>query len=316
MALNTNLTTSTGLSPTMQTYYDRRLLENMKPKLVHMEYGQKRPIPKNGGKTIQFRKFTPFNALTTPLQEGIIPDGQTLNQTEITATVEQYGGYVAVSDLLDLTAIDPIIDESVELLSDQAALTLDTLVRDVLHSGTNVQYANGKTARNQITSSDKLTLTEIRKAVRTLKKNKARPFVRNGREFYVCIVGPDTTFDLQSDQLWQDVSKYADAERIFNGEIGRMFGVVFVETPQAKIFAGQGASGADVASTLIFGKDAYGLIDIAGSGAVKTIIKPRGSAGTADPLDQISTIGWKVEAFTAKILQPLWILRIEHGFSA
>lgn len=314
--MNLQTTGSTGLSPSMQTYYDKRLLQNAVPVLVHQKYGQKRVIPKNGGKTVNFRKFTPFPALTTALTEGVVPDGQQLNVTQLTATVAQYGGYVAVSDLLDLTAIDPILDETAELLGNQAGLSIDTITRDVLVTGTNVQYANGKTARNLVANTDVLTTTEIRKAVRTLKKNMARPFPRNGKGYYVAIVGPDTVYDLQNDTLWQDVSKYSAAEQIFDGEIGKIFGVVFVETTNAKIFAGAGASGADVAATLIFGQDAYGVIDISGSGAIRNIVKPKGSAGTSDPLDQISTSAWKVEAYTAKILQELWMIRIEHGISA
>lgn len=318
MATNTQLTTSAGLSPSMQTYYDKRLLQNAQPLLVHQNYGQKRTIPKNGGKTVQFRKFTPFPALTTPLSEGVVPDGQTLNVTALTATVAQYGGYVAVSDLLDLTAIDPILDETAELLGNQAGLSIDSVTRDILVTGTNVQYAGGKTARNEITAADVLNTTEIRKAVRTLKKNMARPFIRNGRSYYIAVVSPSTTYDLQSDQLWQDVSKYSAAEQIFDGEIGRIFGVSFIETTNSKIFSGAGAGtpAADVACTLIFGQDAYGVIDVGGQGGIRNIIKPKGSAGTSDPLDQISTSAWKVEAYTAKILQELWMVRIEHGISA
>ena len=202
---------------------------------------------------------------------------------------------------------------------------VEWVTRDAMNAGTNVQYANGKTSRGAITASDKLTVAEIRKAVRTLKKAKARMF--NGSEtggkpgsrkgHFVCICSPDATYDLQSDPLWQDVSKYSNAEQIYKGELGRLFGVVFVESTEAKVFAGEGSGGVDVHSTLIFGSDAYGTIDIGGgSGAVRTIIKGLGSAGTADPLDQRATVGGKIMAYTATILNPLWILRIEHGVSA
>lgn len=405
MSPNTQLTTTGALAPEVQTYYDRKMLKDMKPKLVHYEYGQKRPLPRNGGKTINFRKWTPFAAITSPLSEGVVPDGQNLSMTELTATVAQYGGYVAISDLLDLTAIDPVASDAVELMADQGGLSVDTVIRDTLHAGTGVQYAGGKTYRHQVASADVLSTTELRKAVRTLKNNKAKPFKRNGKEYYVAIVSPDTTYDLQSDTLWQDVSKYQDKEAIFTGEIGRIFGVILVETTQAKTFAADdlsagsrtltvatwtggtktltvsqtltsddasglagrrvllhdatddaeydcevasatagssgsatvvltatpgftpaasdtifpgeaGASGAALASTLVFGRNAYGVVDIENGANVKSIIKPAGSAGSSDPLDQISTVGWKVEAFTAKILQQSWMIRIESGFSA
>lgn len=315
MADITNTTGSAGLSPSMQTYYDKKLIKDMKPKLVHCNYGQKRPIPRNAGKTVKFRKYTPFEAATTPLTEGVTPDGHAITQTEISATVAQYGDYVRVTDLLDMTAVDPVISDSVELNADQAALTLDTVVREVMCAGTNVMYANG-TSRADVAAGNILTTTLIRKAVRTLKKAKARPFYRNGKPYFYAIVGPDTVYDLQSDENWLKVIQYQQAEKIENGEIGKLFGVVFIETTESKIFATAGAPKADVACTLMFGADAYGLIDIAGSGAAKTIVKTFQSGGTEDPLEQRSTIAWKVPAFCAKILQQTWMLRIEHGISA
>lgn len=310
-----NINSSTTISSTMQTYYDRKVLLNAKPNLVFYEYGQKVVVPKNNGKVVQFRKWTPFEALDQALSEGVIPDGQSLAMTEVTATLNQYGGYVAVSDVLDLTAIDPVINDSVELMGDQGGLTIDTLIRDELLKGDEVQYAGGATSTETVAADDVLTVEDIRKAVRTLKNNKAPQFVRDGKGYYVAVVGPNTTFDLQSDPVWQDVSKYANTEQLFTGEIGKLFGVIFVESTQASVATGAGASSADVGQTLVFGKNAYGVIELEG-GNLKSIIKPRGSAGTSDPLDQISTVGWKVDGFAAKILQPMWMVRIEHGISA
>ena len=216
MADITNTTGSAGLSPSMQTYYDKKLIKDMKPKLVHCNYGQKRPIPRNAGKTVKFRKYTPFEAATTPLTEGVTPDGHAITQTEISASVAQYGDYVRVTDLLDMTAVDPVISDSVELNADQAALTLDTVVREVMCAGTNVMYANG-TSRADVAAGNILTTTLIRKAVRTLKKAKARPFYRNGKPYFYAIVGPDTVYDLQSDENWLKVSQYQQAEKIENG---------------------------------------------------------------------------------------------------
>lgn len=305
---------STNLTPSMQTYYDKKVLMNAKPNLVFYEYGQKVSVPKNSGKIVQFRKWTPFDAINTPLTEGEVPDGQSLTMTEVTAQMDQYGGYVAVSDVLDLQAIDPVINDSVELMGDQGGLSIDTLIREEVAKGTNVQFANGKASRAALSASDVLTVAEVRKAVRTLKNNKAQQFVRDGKGYFVAIVNPNTTFDLQNDPVWQDVSKYSNAEQIFTGEIGKLFGVIFVESTQAKILTGAGASSADVAMTMILGKNAYGVIELEG-GNMKSIVKPRGSAGTSDPLDQISTVGWKVDGFAAKILQPLWMVRVEHGLS-
>ena len=314
--LNTNTTATSGISSTMGEYWDRKLLENMKPKLLHLQFGQKRPMPANNGKQVSFRKWTPFGALTTPLTEGTPPAGQSLAQTEITATIAQYGGYVTESDLLDLTAIDNVKMDAAEMMADQGALTLDTLVRDELHTSANVVFANGKTARNALAATDKLTSVEIRKAVRTLKKNRAPMFTTGSKSYYVCIVGPDTEYDLMDDPTWVDVSKYSASEQIFYGEVGTLYGCKVICADETKIFEDAGASSADVASTLVFGRNAYGIVDIEGSGNVQMKMKAAGSAGSDDPLDQVNTIGWKVMAFAAKVLQPTWLVRIESGFSA
>jgi N4-gp56 family major capsid protein len=318
MADVTNTTASSGLSVEMKTFYSMELLREMKPKLLHVQYGQKRAIPKNHGKNVEFRQWGAFEPATKPLTEGVTPEGHAMSATAITATVAQYGDYVRVTDMLKLTALDNVVLEATRANADQAALTLDHLTRDAIAAGTNVLYAAG-TQRSAIASTNVLTSTLLRKAVRTLKKNKARPFFRNGKPYYMCIVGPDTTYDLQSDADWKDVSKYQQAEKIESGEIGRIYGCIIVETTEAKIFEGAGASSADVAATLVFGQDSYGVIDVSGAGAVKSgavQVYVETAGGNNDPLHQRNTIGWKIPAFVAKILHQGWIVRIEHGISA
>lgn len=315
---NTNTTATSSIAATAtKQFYDKRLLENMKPLLIHNQFAQKRPVPAHGGKTIEFRKWTPFAALTTPLTEGVPPEGQTLNMTNMTATVAQYGGFVTISDLLDLTSIDSVKSDAVDMMAQQGALTLDTLAREELHKAPSVIYANAKTGRAQLAPADKLTSLEIRKAVRALKKVNA-PMFRQGSKkgYYIAIIGPDTEFDLMDDPTWVDVSKYQDKENIYYGEIGMLYGCKVVCTSEAKIFSEAGADKADVASTLVFGQNAYGVVDIDGSSNVQSKIKPAGSAGSQDPLDQTSTVGWKVMAYVCKVLQPAFIQRIESGFSA
>jgi N4-gp56 family major capsid protein len=307
----TQTTLLAGLSPEMKTYYDKKLLARLLPNLVFMQFGQKRPIPKNGGKTIEFRQFTALSPATTPLTEGVTPTGNSLNVTSKTATIAQYGDFIEISDVLDLTAIDPVLDETADLLGEQAAQTLDVIVRDILAAGTTVQYANGRTARNQVATGDNLTVLEIRKAVRTLKKNKVKPL--EGGD-YVCICGPSAIYDLQSDTKWEQAAQYAGSKQIFSGEVGRLYGVRFIETTQSPVFAAAGAGGIDVHASIVLGRDAYGIVDVSGSGAVQNIIKPHGSSGTADPLNQRATSGWKA-MFTAVRLEELAILRIEHAVS-
>lgn len=309
-ALNTNVTTQTGsgqdLSPEMKTYYDMTLIRTADPYLVHDQFGQKRPIPARSGKTIEFRRFPSLPKQMTPLTEGVTPDGQKLSVTSMTATLSQYGGYIVSSDMLELTAIDNVLLETTKILASQAGRTSDAITREVLAGGTNVRYAGGKTSRSNITASDVLKVADIKKAVRDLKSKNAEKI--NG--YYVAIVHPDTVFDLWNDSEWVEASKYAGSEQIFKGEIGKLYGVRFVESTEAKIWD---VSGVSVYGTLILGANAYGVTTLGGKG-IEHIVKQKGSAGTGDPLDQRSSVGWKLLK-TAKILVDEYMVRIEHSAS-
>lgn len=308
---NTNMTTSTGLTPGMQTYYNRELLRTFEPNLVHLQFGENYRMPMNSGITMNMRKMIPVAAKTTALEEGNPGDGKMLAEVAVTTTIKQFGDHAKCSDWLDMVHLDENITRRVQRLANAGARSVDALVREELATCTNVIYAGGKTARAQLTAADKLTSLELRKAVRTLKKNLAEKF--NG--YYVAIVGPDTVYDLQEDDAWVKVSEYQDKENIYTGEVGRLFGIRFVESTEAKIFEGAGASSADVASVIVLGRYAYGLTSLKGA-KPRVIVKPAGSAGTADPLDQISTVGWKLDGFAAKLLQPEFAVRIECGFTA
>lgn len=297
-ATNTQVTTQPSLSDEMKVYYSDYLIDNAEPKLVHDQFGQKHPIPKNGGKTIEFRKYSPLPKLLTPLTEGVTPDGQNLTVTTVEATVEQYGGYVAISDVLQLTSIDNNLVQATKLLGSQAGATLDTITREVLNGGTNVVYAGGKTSRDALTDSDKLTVADIKKAVRALKTQNADKI----GDSYVAIIHPDVTYDLTNDPAWQAVKDY-DPKDWYEGEIGKIAGVRFVESTEAKIFSG------GVYSTLILGDNAYGVTEIAGGG-LEHIVKPLGSAGTADPLNQRSTVGWKAIKVAERLVEQ-FMVRIE-----
>ena len=308
---NTNVTTDTGLSKEMKTFYSDYLIDMAEPNLVHDQFGQKHPIPKNGGKIIEFRKYDSLPKALTPLTEGVTPNGQKLSMSVITSNVQQYGGYIELSDILLLTAIDNNLVQATKLLGSQAGRTLDTITREVLNGGTNVQYAEGQvTARNalvggQASGNHYLTVDAVRRAVRFLKVMNA-PKINGG---YVGIIHPDVSYDLMSDEKWVNVKTYSDPDGIYEGEIGKIEGVRFVETSEAKVFEGAGASGVDVYSTLILGSDAYGVTEITGGG-LEHIVKQLGSAGTADPLNQRATAGWKATK-TAERLVEQYMVRIE-----
>lgn len=311
-ALNTNVTTDSGLSAENKTFYDRTLLESAKPNLIHAQFGQKRPIPKNGGKKIEFRRYGALPKALTPLTEGVTPDGRKLTVTAIEAEVHQYGDYVALSDVLDLTAIDNNVLEATKAIGNQAGLTLDTITRNVMQAGTNVMYCpkigtggatTAVTSRADLDATCKLTVDVVKRAVATLKANNV-PKIGGD---YVGIIHPYASYDLMSDPKWEEMHKYTTADNMYEGEIGRIAGVRFVETSEALIV--KETSKPAVFCTLILGEHAYGVTEVTGGG-LKTIIKQLGSAGTADPLDQRSTVGWKAMQ-TAEILQENYMIRVE-----
>ena len=310
--LNTQTTLLKGegndLSAEMKTFYDMTLIDEASAELVHDQFGQKRPIPANGGKTIEFRKFSSLPKATTALTEGVTPNGNKLNVSSITATVSQYGDYIVQSDILELTALDNTILEATKLLGRQAGLTLDTVVRNVLIAGTNVNYcpkvgADGAetevTSRSGLDATCKLTVKQIQKAVAKLRANNAKTI--NGD--YVAIIHPYVAYDLMRDPEWIEAHKYAKPENLYTGEIGKVAGVRFVQTSEAAILDG------GVFCTLIIAEGAYGVTEITGGG-LETIVKQKGSAGTGDPLNQRSSVGWKALK-TAERLVENYMIRIE-----
>lgn len=319
---NTNTTGTSTLSAEMKTFYDRTLIDEAEPELVHDQFGQERNIPKNGGKTIEFRKFTALPKATTPLTEGVTPDGRSLSVTLQTATVSQYGDYVTLSDMLEMTAIDNTIVETLSLIGSQAGRTLDTVTREKLAAGTNVMYqptpsSTGETAvtsRAGLTAKNVLTVKEVFRVAAALKAANAKPI--NGD--FVAIIHPYVAYDLmmEAGDQWIDIQKYQHPENIYNGEIGKIGGVRFVQTTEAKIWKGTAdkcADGVAVFGTLFIAANAYGKTSVNGGG-LETIVKQKGSGGTSDPLDQRSTIGWKAVK-TAEILTEEYMIRVESGSS-
>ena len=362
-ATQTTTTNDSGndLSPEMKTFYDKTLIDEAEPNLVHDQFGKERDIPRNGGKTIEFRKFSSLPKATTPITEGVTPVGNKLNVTAITATVAQYGDFVEVSDLLDLTAIDNVIVETTALLGSQAGRTLDTVTREVLQSGTNVFYAPKVAAAGAETpvttraGLDKTALLRVKDVFRVAAflKSMNAPKIDG---YYVGIIHPWVAYDLmmEAGDAWQEAHKYAKPENIFKGEIGELGGVRFVETTEAKIYndgtcpvltyklttdtsvaAGktyytksgevytkvespvdsslssyyEADTSLSVFGCLFMGANAYGKTKVDGGG-LEMIVKQKGSAGTADPLNQRSTVGWKALK-TSELLVPEYIVRFE-----
>lgn len=299
------------LSVENQTFYDRTLLERELPELFFYEDGDKKVIPKGKGTSVEFRKFNSLEVPKNSLTEGVTPEGKDLNITSLKATAKQEGDFVKVSDVLDMQGKDPVITETSELLGEQSALTIDTRIRDIVCSGTTVQYANGKANRDALTNADVLNGKEVRKAKKRLKKANIKPFSDG---CYHMIIDADQEYDFKDDTTgngFVEVTKYAKPENMLTGEIGRYDGVRI--RVSSNIESVKNTNSVYVHKGIIYGRHAYGVPEITkGKGKASIIVKPLGSSGTDDPLNQRATIGWK-SFFTAIRLNELGICRVETG---
>lgn len=325
-------TTLTQVAPGVQAFYDRNLLMRAQPAEVHGRFGQKRPISKRSGNQIKFRRYSQLAAASTPLTEGVTPAGSSLAVTDLTATLAQYGDFITLSDMVSMVNQDAVVTEATDVLGDQAGTTIDQARRDVLVAGTSVSYSG--TATSRATVATKIAAADLDKAIRTLKVQNAK-YVKEGigasdkvgtasvRKSFIAIVHPDVEYDLESITGYRSISDYGSQEGIMDDEIGAYKNIRFVASTNAKIFAGAGAAGTatfknngtnyDVYVTLIFADNAYGVCPLSGE-AMNTYVKALGSAGSADPLEQRSTVGWKATT-TTKILNDAWMLRVESAAS-
>jgi N4-gp56 family major capsid protein len=324
------LNNTSVIVPAISEFYDRNLLENMRPLLVLDMWGQVRPLRRGHGKQIKFRRPNILPVATTPLTEGVTPTGITFSYAEVTDTIKQYGSFVEFTDLVELTNVDNVLVDITNEQGQQAGETIEELRRDVLVAGTNVIYANGS-ARASVNTI--MTVGDIKTAVRTLENANAKRFtqlIKPATGINTEAVAPsfwgychtDIKPTIRAMTGFIDVKDYPSNKTVVDGEIGSIEEVRFVTSTKGKIFAGGGASGgtnvketssnADIYATLIFGRDAYGIIPLDTQGEVKSIIKQVGSSGSSDPLDQRGTAGWKV-ATTTKILQDALMIRIESA---
>jgi N4-gp56 family major capsid protein len=323
-------TTTTSVVPNAQAFYNRTMLERAQPAEVHGRFGQTRPIPKNNGNQAKFRRYSQLTPATTALTEGVTPAGSSLSVTDLTATLAQYGDFVTLSDMIQLTTLDPLLTETAEILGDQAGTTIDQVRRDVLVAGTSVAYSNGA---NRAAVNTILSAGLLKQAVRALKRQNAKKMKQamaaNGniatqglRASFVGIIHPDTEATLKSITGYVPLNAYPSQMAIMEDEVGYFDEIRFVSSTNAKVFANGGATGgsnvistggsnADVYATLLFGMDAYGIVPLSGE-SLRNIVKPLGSAGSADPLDQRSTSGWKATT-TTLILNDSWMMRLEHA---
>jgi len=299
---------TTTLSNEMMTFLSADFLERSQALNIHREGLKKIKHSQNSGKTVTWNRYSPLAAATTALTEATNPSETSVTSNTVSATVQEYGMYTGVGSLLYGTSIDKAAQEKEELVAQNANETLDTLARNELFAGATTQFAADRASLGAITAADTLNVTEVRKAVRTLKKNNA-PTYDDG--YYLGKIGPDTSYDLMGDTTWVNVKTYSDKKDLYKGEVGSIHRVRFVECSSNQKSE---ASTVTVYSNFIHGKEAVGEVDLAG-GNLELIIKQSGKQDTSNPLNMFMTIGWKaVDA--VKTLNSSWVINIKTAASA
>ncbi|MEG1705076.1 MAG: N4-gp56 family major capsid protein [Clostridia bacterium] len=294
-----------------KTFYDKKLIKRMLPQVHFYNDAQKRTLPTKNGTTIDFRLFNGLSIPEASLTEGVTPAGKSLNVTNMTAVVKQEGDFIEVSDMLKKAGIDQVTSEATDILSEQASLTIDTRIQQALLTGTNVSYSGGKTS-STLTKTDVITELDIKKLARKLKKANAKKFSDG---YYHAIVDPDQAFDIMNLAGWVDIGKYVNGTQLLKGEIGKMYGIRFMESTNLQTEeVGLNDAKFTKHKAFAYGADSYGVVELDGNGKPEIIVKDLGSSGTADALNQRATVAWKA-CFTAKILQPACVIRLETAVS-
>lgn len=296
------VSTTTGLTQVMSTYYDKVFLERAKAALRHDFGAQVKNHKMNMGKVVRFTRFTPLALATTALTEGTDPSAVDMTATNVDATLAEYGNYTIVSSLFSATSIDDNLAEHVDIHGTNAGETLDAVIRNVLSAGATAQIVGGK-ALTAVAATDTLTGLEIRKAVRTLKTNKAQRF-ENG--YFRGIIQPYSSMDLMGNSEWLSAYQYTTPENIQKGVVGRIHGVEFVESNQGSTEA----STVTIYHNFVFGKNAYGVVRLESMTDPKIYVAQ--GVTQNNPLNLRSTIGWKMP-FTAVVLNANWIINIKTG---
>lgn len=309
MPINTNTRaainatdSNAGLKP--DAYYDKILLEMLRQtNFMHRKFAKKKSLPKNFGDTVNFRRFEKLAVNVTPLTEGVSPDGKLASAESITATIAQYGDVMYFTDRVDNEQLDDVVTEYTVELGYQAAESLDQVAREAIIGEASVFYAGtGNAGVNDLASTDIPTIDDFRKIVLSMKLNHIKPERSTGK--YVALVSPAVMFDLLDDATLEKYMQYGMTNSpMKDNMVADIYDLRFMEVLNAKAVAN--TVPVDVHHSLVIGNEAFGDVELAGEGNVKIIKKGLGSGGTADPLDQRQSVGWKVNGYTCKVLTPL-----------
>lgn len=324
-------TTAYGdISPRTAAYASKELLKRGMPYLVIEKFGQTKPLPGSASTTMKFRRYDALDTTPTILQEGVTPTAKKLSVTDVTETLRQYGDVVTISDVILDTHEDPVLNEALEVLGEQAAVLVEKMRFGKLKAGTNVMYANGATRAAVVG----VMTTELqRKAVRALKRQNARQITsivrstpaygtENVAPAFVCMVHSDVEPDIRNMTGFVPAEKYGSISQ-WENELGKVddcryiTSTVFESWPDAggavadatKPVISTTGTKADVYPILMVGRDAYGITALKGAyGVTPTVVNAKPS--DSDPLGQRAHVGWKTMQ-GALILNDAWMLRLE-----
>lgn len=306
-------TTTSQVSVVSSPYYDRLLLERAQPYLIHTLFAQTRPMPEKAGTQVNFRRFAALSAATTPLSEGVPPSPDQLSVTDITATTSQYGSYVELTDLVDATVEDDAQSEVVELQGEQAGLTFDNIVRDTLSGTASATNCSGGSNGNTPTE---MVLSDVKSICTTMMGNNA-PFITrmvNASTGVGTVPIPPAYFVLCDSAISDDISaistfveaqEYGEPMSRYESELGKVYKARFLISSE-----GKATSESPVQYHNFFlAKNAYAMTELSEKG-MHAILKGYGQNGH-DPLNQKSTIGWKVMGFVSRILNDNFVHNLE-----
>jgi N4-gp56 family major capsid protein len=344
------------ISPAVAAYSVVRMLKRAMPYLHLEKFGQTYPLPTNSTQTAKFRRYflvgaggsagttTPGSSFyvpvaTTPLVEGVTPAGSKLANQDYTVTLGQYGDYVTITDVVQDTHTDPVLQQATDILGEQAALTVETLRFNVLKAGTNVFYAAAVAGRSTVATA--IALTDQRRVTTALNRQNAKKITqvvasspdyntKSVEAAYMAVCHPDLETDIRGMTGFKPVADYGPHTTPFEGEIGSVEQVRYLCSTVMAPWAGTGVATAsaatlrhsdagtgdkvDVYPVLYFGRDAFGIVPLKGkSSMTPMVVNPKPAPG--DPLAQRGTVGWKLWTATV-ILQELFMARLEVGATA
>lgn len=324
-----NLSTSSGISQRTNLYAEAQMLAHAGPQVVLDKWGLNKQMPKNKSVTIKFRRPIVFDAATSPITEGVTPTPTSFRYEDESVSLKQYGQVSTVTDVIEDTHEDPVLQDLTRQLGENIARTREALMWGVLRAGTSVTYANGA-ARSAVNTT--ISLSKQRSVVQALKRQKAKKITRmldGSPNFkttpieasYVAVGHTDLEPDIRSLPGFIPVSQYGSKKMCCDYEIGSVEDVRYVLTADLNPFLSAGGSpgstvistdgsSADVYPVLFFGQEAYGTVALRGQGAIAPSIIPVGQKTKDDPLGQRGYAGWKMW-FAALILNQAWMRRLE-----